>query len=177
MKSIHVTIMCACLLMMPVLAHAQNAAAISKMLSKGAKTAMKSSINIPGLDMAQAGDKGLGLADAVTSGVNGALKSAKKLGMWSLDGLSATQLAEIATSDTPFSSILTMKGNNVYKEFSDLIGTGLDESGASDLIGNMTGVAGFEMPSGGKDGFTRSVTENTLDALDKAGAQYLQKLK
>ena len=138
---------------------------------------MKSSIPIPGLDMAQAGDKGLGLADAVTSGVGGAMKSAKKLGLWSLDGLSAKQLTEIATSDTPFTSLLSMKGNNVYKQFSDLIGTGLDESGASDLIGNMTGVAGFEMPSGGKEGFTRSVTENTLGALDKAGAEYLKKLK
>jgi hypothetical protein len=105
------------------------------------------------------------------------MKSAKKLGLFSLDGFDAGQLAKIAGSDSPFSEILSLKGNNVYKQFSGLIGDSMTESGAADLIGNMTGVSGFEMPSGGKDGFVRSMTDSVLGELDKAGAAQLKDMK
>lgn len=163
-----------CLMAFPLLLHAQSSTMVSKMLSKGMKSAMKSSIPVPGLDAAMAGEKGVGLSESVSSAINDAMKAAKKSGMFSLDGFTADQIAEIASSEEPFSQILSMKGNNVYKDFSNLIGENLESAGAADLVGDMTGVPGFEMPSGGKEGFIRSVTDNTLAALNQEGSKFLQ---
>jgi hypothetical protein len=177
MKSLKIASFSILLLIAPLAVQAQSAAVMSKLLKKSMKSTLKSQIPIPGLDLAKSGAKGAALAEAVNSGVGTALKSAKKLGLFSLDGFDAGQLAKIAGSDSPFTDILSLKGNNVYKEFSNLIGDGMKSAGAADLIGNMTGVSGFEMPSGGAEGFTRSMTDNVLGSLDKAGAAQLKNLK
>lgn len=177
MKSLKIASFFILLLIAPMAVQAQSASAISKLLNKGMKSALKSQIPIPGLDLAKSGEKGAALAEAVNSGIGSAMKSAKKLGLFSLDGFDPGQLAQIAGSDSPFSEILSLKGNNVYKQFSDLIGEGIAGSGAKDLVGNMAGVSGFEMPSGGADGFNRSMTDNILGALNEAGASQLKNLK
>ena len=152
MKSLQIVSLFILLLIAPVAVQAQSSALMSKLLKKSMKSTLKSQIPIPGLDLAKSGEKGMALADAVNSGIGSAMKEAKKLGLFSLDGFDAGQLSQIAGSDSPFSEILSLKGNNVYKQFSDLIGEGIADSGAADLAGNMTGVSGFEMPSGGADG-------------------------
>lgn len=167
------------LAVLPFCAFAQSAGAVNKALSKTVKSTKKSSISVPGLGAVGnviGGTAGL-LTNAVGGAVGGALKVGKKAALWSTKGLGPVQLGRIATSGSPFSTLLEIKGQNARKEFEDIMGEQLEKSGALDLLDRTEELTGFDLPGGGKDKnkFISEVTDRTIGELDKKGAEMMKK--
>lgn len=154
---------------------AQSAKLVNKALKKSVKSTNTSSVPVPGVKDKSEGSSGM-LSNAVGSAVGGAFKVGKKAALWSTKGLEPVQIGKIATSGSPFSTLLEMKGKNTRDEFEGMIGDQLEETGALDMLDQ---VEGFELPGGDKDkeGFVKKVTDNTINALDKKGAEMLAQLE
>ena len=157
---------------------AQSAKTVGKLLDKSMKETRKSNdIPIPGLSESDRNSgSGLELSNAVGSAVGGVLKGGTKALGWATKGLGPVQLTKVATSGSPFSTLLQLKGKNARKDFENLLGNKLDETGALDLLDQAEGLTGFDLPGGGKDKnkFIGAVTDNTIGALDKKGASLLK---
>jgi hypothetical protein len=168
------------LLFMSANLHAQSADAVGKALGGAVKASAKSPIPTPGLGSvggALTGSSKL-LSDAVGGAVGGALKAGKKAALWSTKGLGPAQLGKIATSGSPFTTLLEIKGKNARKQFEGMIGDQLGKTGALDLLDKTEGLTGFDLPGGkkDKDGFIKKVTDDTIADLDKRGAKALKGL-
>jgi len=158
-------------------AQAQSAKVVGKMLNKSMKKTSKSSLPIPGLgDKESKSGNGLSLGNAVGSAVGGVLKGGTKALGWATKGLGPVQLTKIATSGSPFTSLLSMQGKNARKDLEDAIGGQLEKTGALDMLDQVEGLTGFDLPGGGKDKnkFVSAVTDNTLEVLDKKGAELMK---
>ena len=159
--------------------HAQSAKLIGKSMNKALKGTSPKSVPIPGME-----DKDPGLlggtaslfSDAVGVAVGGTFKASKKVLGWSAKGLNPVQLTKIATSGSPFSTMLEMKGNNARKDFEKLMGDQLEKSGALDMLGDMEDVTGWDLPGNDKESFIEQLSDNTISALDKKGASLLKEM-
>lgn len=178
MKTINASLLAFFFLLTPFFLEAQSAKAVDKALNESLKSTKKSGISVPGLGAvgkAVGGTAGL-LTNAVGGAVGGALKAGKKAAFWSVKGLGPMQLGKVATSGSPFSTLLEIKGNNARKEFEGMIGDNLEKSGALDMLDDVEGLTGFDLPGGGKDKdkFISQVTERTIGELDKKGAEMMK---
>lgn len=143
---------------------------------------MKSSKKDPGVSVPGLGDSGkksgngLSLTNAVGSAVGGVLKGGTKALGWATKGLNPLQITKIATSGSPFSTLISMQGKNARKDLEDAIGGQLEKSGALDMLDNVEDLTGFDLPGGGKDKnkFIGAVTDNTIGMLDKKGAELMK---
>ena len=181
MKQANTLLFALFLLITPFWTGAQSAKLVNKALNQTVKSTKKTpDIPVPGLDDAGGalGSTAGLLSNAVGSAVGGALKLGKKAALFTTKGLGPVQLGKIATSGSPFTTLLEIKGQNARKQFEDLIGDQLEKTGALDLLDKAEGITGFDLPGGGKDkdGFIKSVTDNTIGELDKAGANMMKKL-
>jgi hypothetical protein len=168
------------LFLVPFWAGAQDSKAIDKALNKSLKSTKKSPISVPGLGAVGAAAGGTAdlLSKAVGGAVGGGLKVAKKAALFSTKGLGPVQLGKIATSGSPFTTLLEIKGKNARKQFEGIIGDQLEKTGALGMLDKAEGLTGFDLPGGGKDKnkFISKVTDNTIGELDKAGAGMMKKL-
>ena len=158
----------------------QSSGAVDKALGSALKSTAKSPIPTPGLNAAGGALTGSSklLADAVGGAVGGALKAGKKAALWSTKGLGPVQLGKVATSGSPFTTLLEIKGENTRKHFEELIGDQLGKTGALDLLDKTEGLTGFDLPGGKKDkeGFIKKVADETIADLDKRGVKAMKNL-
>ncbi len=181
MKSKHALFFVLFLFLSPAWGSAQSAKLVNKALNQTVKSTTKSpSIPVPGLDGGPgvAGSTAGLLSNAIGSAVGGALKVGKKAALFTTKGLGPVQLGRIATSGSPFTTLLEIKGQNARKQFEGLIGDQLEKTGALDLLDKAEGLTGFDLPGGGKDKnkFIGKVTDNTIGELDKRGADMMKKM-
>lgn len=171
---ISILILISSMLLLPFLGNGQSAKLVNKALKKTVKSTSASSIPVPGVKNKSESSGGI-LSNAVGGAVGGALKVGKKAALWSTKGLGPVQIGKIATSGSPFTTLLEVKGNNARKEFEGMVGDQLEKTGALDMLDQ---VEGFELPGGGKDkeGFIKQVMDNTLNELDKKGAEVLSQM-
>ncbi len=157
---------------------AQTAKLVGKTLNKTMKSSSKDpGVSVPGLgDSGKKSDGGLKLGKAVGSAVGGVLKGGTKALGWATKGLNPVQITKIATSGTPFTTLLSMQGKNARKDLEDAIGGQLEKTGALDMLDSVEDLTGFDLPGGGKDKnkFVSAVTDNTIDVLDKKGAELMK---
>ncbi len=157
---------------------AQSAKTVGKMLNKSMKKSSKDpGISVPGLgDDGKKSSGGLNLGNAVGSAVGGVLKGGTKALGWATKGLNPIQITKIATSGSPFTTLLSMQGKNARKDLEDAIGGQLEKTGALDMLDSVEDLTGFDLPGGGKDKnkFVSAVTDNTIDMLDKKGAELMK---
>lgn len=165
------------IVLFPLLGSGQSAKLVNKALKQTVKSTSASSVPVPGVKDKSEGSSNM-LANAVGSAVGGAFKVGKKAALWSTKGLGPVQIGKIATSGSPFSTLLEMKGQNARKEFEGMVGDQLEKSGALDLLDHAEGLEGFDLTGGGKDkdGFVKKVTDNTIKELDKKGAEILAQM-
>ncbi len=180
MKNVFLFLIAATLLALSLSSQAQTSQMVDKMLGKAFKSAAKSDIAIPGLsNLGDAlGGSGEALSKAVNKGLKGALKGGKKVLDWTTKDLNPMQLAKIATSGNPMSTLMEMKGKNLKKNLEGLIGNNLDKSGAMDLLSQAgKNIPGFDLDKlGGKEGFVSKLTDNAIGQLDDSAAKWMKNL-
>ncbi len=173
-----IVLIVAMILIAPLLGYGQDMKAISKALTKSMGSVGKAGVDIPGFSFGinpstltgSAGE----LSDAVESAVGGAMKAGKKSPLFSLDNLNPDQLTKLASSESPFSSLMEMKGPNARADFENIISDQLDKTGAMNLLDNASNIPGFSLGEG-KDMFVKQISDNTISALDKSGAKMIEK--
>lgn len=179
MKTLILSLVCLTFVSVSITSSAQSSALVDKMLDKAIKKTAKSDLSLGTLTDTKLGESEAELSDAVGSAMENALKGSRKSLDWSTDGMDVSQLASLAGSDKPFTTLLGMKEGlrgNLVSTVSDQ----LTKTGAMDMISKMGGnIPGLDMLGGSvaQDALAGMLTDKAIGEMDKMGAKMLKKIK
>ena len=164
----------------PLFVVAQSEKAVDQALSQALKSVSMSDVSIPGVDAASVvGNSALeSLSDAVGDAVTASLESGEAANLWSTEGLDAMALGKLKASESPFTTLLSLKGDGARAELESLITDQLQATGAMEMLEQADGLTGFTSAAGDLDkgSFVKSLTDNTLNVLDMQGAKMMKKI-
>ena len=148
--------------------HAQTDKEIAKVLQKSVKQVIKDPIRVPGVDLEMAGARALELASSVNEAVDASLRESLKSDLWDTKSLSSTDLMQVHTSTTPFTTFLNLSDNNDLKE---LLSRQFEALSVADVLANVGTDPGFYLSSDDSSSFLDDTYANMLARLDNTARE------
>jgi len=164
---------------LPLLGTAQSSKLVDRAIGKALKKTAKADMSFPKISEAamSMGESGSELAGTVNKAMAGALKETRKGGNFSTDGLDASQLSQLASTDEPFSTLLDMK-SGLRQDLEKTVGEQLKKTGAMDMLSKLgPQIPGLDLAGmGAEKAISSMLTNKAVGELDKVGANLLSKL-
>jgi hypothetical protein len=151
--------------------YAQTEKQVGKVLQKSVKQVIKNPVRVPGVDLEMAGARALDLASTVNEAVNASLKESLKSDVWNADQLSTTDLMQVHTSTTPFTTFQDLSKSDALKKE---LTRQFEQLNISEVLDNVGGDPGFYLSSRDPDTFLDDTYANVLARLDNVARELFE---